>query len=168
MKIVLTAVSAFIGTNLDDIFILMLLFSQCKDKKQQQCVAAGQHMGIITLTFISILSAAGIKLLILKYIGLLGVIPVILGVKQWFEYRNANEDSINFNIADSSNIILNTAFITLSNGADNLGVYIPLFSGFGSVELLYTVIIFLIMTSFWCFLGKKISDLPVIDNFLSE
>ncbi len=48
------------------------------------------------------------------------------------------------------------ALITISNGADNIGVYAPLFSTLDQMELLLTILIFLIMTGIWCFLGHLI------------
>ena len=58
------------------------------------------------------------------------------------------------------------ALITIANGADNIGVYTPLFASFsaGQMMILYTVFAFMI--ALWCILAKRISDLPILNRFL--
>jgi len=46
--------------------------------------------------------------------------------------------------------------VTIANGGDNLGVYMPLFASMNSTGLFLTAIIFLIMVGVWCLFGFKL------------
>jgi cadmium resistance protein CadD (predicted permease) len=48
--------------------------------------------------------------------------------------------------------VLAVASVTIANGGDNLGVYIPLFASQMSAVPLY-VAVFAVMTAVWCALG---------------
>ena len=58
--------------------------------------------------------------------------------------------------------ILSVALVGVANGADNIGVYIPLFTGYSSIQVIVTIIVFVLMMAVWCFLGEKITDFPKI------
>ena len=58
--------------------------------------------------------------------------------------------------------ILSVALVGVANGADNIGVYIPLFTGYSSIQVIITIIVFVLMMAVWCFLGEKITDFPKI------
>ena len=58
--------------------------------------------------------------------------------------------------------------VTIANGADNLGVYIPLFSGFVPWQLLAAVCVFAIMTGLSCLLAAKLSRIAVLARFLKR
>lgn len=60
--------------------------------------------------------------------------------------------------------MLAVALVTIVNGGDNLGVYMPLFAGMDPFDLFLTAIIFLIMVGVWCFLGFKLVNNRVIGN----
>lgn len=177
------AVSAFIATNLDDLFILMVFFAH--PDYDSSSVIMGQYLGIIGIILICI------PVYLLKsfippfWLGLMGLIPLYLGLEQ---LCNLRENKINSDSSISDNNIFNeskknsnttneksdknkqtekntkykklawlsVASITITNGADNIGVYIPLFTNLSQVELLLTILIFLIMTGIWCLGGRFI------------
>jgi len=64
--------------------------------------------------------------------------------------------------------ILAVSLITISNGAGNLTVYIPLFTEYGTAELGITVLVFSLMTGLWCYIGYQIANLPIIKNKLER
>ena len=65
--------AAFIATNIDDIFILMLLFAQTNDRIEKGRVAAGQYLGMVVLTAVSLLGAFGLGYVPSYYIRYLGL-----------------------------------------------------------------------------------------------
>ncbi|MBQ8837296.1 MAG: cadmium resistance transporter [Clostridia bacterium] len=153
---VITSIVSFIGTNIDDIFILTLFFAQCK----ALTVVLGQYLGMGALVGVSLLGAFGLSFIPEGYIHWLGVIPILLGVKAIFDRR---EDE-----SKSGTGVFGIALITVANGADNIGVYIPLFAGYSLPESLLAVAIFAVMTALWCFLGKKLASLPWLSAFLQK
>ncbi len=57
--------------------------------------------------------------------------------------------------------MLAVAGVTLANGGDNLGVYIPLFSRVPRLVPLY-VAVFTIMTGVWCAAGYQLVNNPLL------
>ena len=58
-----TSIGAYIGTTIDDLFVLMLLFSQTEDMSHRKGILQGQSLGIGVLVAVSLLGAAGLQLL---------------------------------------------------------------------------------------------------------
>ena len=158
---ILLAAVSYVGTNLDDIFLLTLFFSEAKTKSARLCIILGQSLGILILYGVSVLGALGLSFLPEKYVGLLGVLPILLGIKAIFSHEDEAEGS-----KRSAGNALRVTLVALANGADNIGVYVPLFTGLSLAEIALTGIVFLVMTGLWCMLGKKLSDLPWLRRFL--
>lgn len=75
---IIIAFVSFASTNIDDIFILMLFFSQINNDMGKRHIVIGQYLGITLLTTISIIGALGISLIPSEYVGLLGLVPIYL------------------------------------------------------------------------------------------
>ena len=77
--LVAIGVSAFAATNIDDIFVLMLFFSSSSFPVRH--VILGQYLRIGLLIAISVVGSL-IALVVPTYvIGLMGVVPIAIGVK---------------------------------------------------------------------------------------
>ena len=81
MVIVLTSVLAFASTNIDDLFLLTLFFGDKRFKTRDICL--GQYLGIGMLLVISYLGVRLGSQVDIRYVGLLGVIPIYLGISQF-------------------------------------------------------------------------------------
>ena len=155
---ILTSMVAYISTNIDDIFVLMILLAQTGRKQR---LIAGHVLGVGLITLISMLGALGLQNLPLKYVGILGLVPIALGIKAWFQ-RNDEE------LEPKAVGLLSMAMITLGNGADNVGVYIPLFTGFSGMERICAVLIFIVMTVLWIFLANSLAEFPKIKGIIER
>ena len=163
------SITSFIGTNIDDIFINTLFFSEAKTRADNRNIVIGKYVSMGALILLSVLGAFGLQFLPQQYIGYLGLIPIGLGIKEIFvAITSRKTDEADETAEKSSNKTLNTALITMANGADNIGVYVPLFAGFTVWEILLTVCVFLILIAAWCFLGKLLANLPVIRNAIAK
>jgi cadmium resistance transport/sequestration family protein len=158
-----TSVIAFIATNVDDLFILMMLFVNVSRRLTNRDIYAGQFLGVIALIILS-LSGFLIGLIVpLPYIGLLGVFPIYLGIKEFFEKDDDDELAEEFTASNPSNTFisasaLHVAGITIANGGDNVGVYIPLFVSQRLDSLIIMITIFLIMTYGWLWVSKYLAN----------
>ena len=152
---VLASVAAYAGTNIDDIFILMLLLAQAP-KAERRRIAVGHCLGVGGITLLSLLGALGLQSLPLQYTGLLGLVPVFLGVRAWLQSGKGGEDAA----APRAVGTIGMAVVTLGNGADNIGVYIPLFAGFSWAQRLCAAAVFAAMTALWLYLGGRLAGLP--------
>lgn len=155
---IFTSIIAYISTNIDDIFMLIILLAQTKAKRK---LIAGHFLGVALLTVISMLGAFGLQNLPLKYVGILGLVPIGLGIKAWF---NRDDEETEAKAVD----LLSMAMITLSNGADNVGVYIPLFTGFFGAERIGAVLIFTAMTALWVWLANSLAEFPKIKAVIEK
>ena len=154
----LTSIIAYISTNIDDIFVLMLLLAQSKAKGR---MIAGHFLGVGLLTAISMLGALGLQNLPLKYVGLLGLMPIGLGIRAWFDRDDGEVEARSVGI-------VSMAVITLGNGADNVGVYIPLFTGYSGGERAGAVVIFAAMTALWVWLAGSLAEFPRIKAVIGK
>jgi cadmium resistance protein CadD (predicted permease) len=102
-------VSAFATTNIDDIFVLMMFFSSLTFPVRQ--VILGQYIGIGLLVAISALRSF-ISLVVPTYIiGLLGIAPIVIGVKKLVTLRKKNESNSKNTAQDKNN---NLAFAAVA------------------------------------------------------
>jgi cadmium resistance protein CadD (predicted permease) len=156
---------AFIATDIDDLFVLMLFFSSPKYHKWQ--VVVGQYVGIGALVAVSTLGSL-FALVVPQYIiGLLGIVPITIGVIRLLHLRNnsykSNEIKMPVNKWQNHLSILTVAGVTFSNGGDNIGVYTPLFAKYNSAfEVIYLSTLFLIMTAVWCIIAYYLVRHPLI------
>jgi cadmium resistance protein CadD (predicted permease) len=121
-------VSAFVVTNIDDLFVLMVFFSNRNFGKIQ--VILGQYLGISLLVILSTLGALISFVIPQSLIGLLGLVPITIGIIRLV--RPEKEENSLFETPDrkigrwSHLSTLTVAAVTFSNGRDNIGIYTPL------------------------------------------
>src|SRR5436190_18003173 len=100
----ITALIAFISSNIDDIFILMTLFAQAPLTLHRKHIITGQYLGIITLIALSLIGSLIGIFVPEYYIGLLGLVPIYLGGKKIYEnIKNKTDESEGFEIKDPQN-----------------------------------------------------------------
>ena len=159
-----TAILSFASTNIDDIFVLMILYAQVQNPKGMIQVIAGQYFGIGCLVTLSILGALGTQFIPHQYIGLLGVLPIFLGARSWLAYRNKENKT-----EEKAKIsFLSISLLTIANGADNIGVYIPVFSSYSPTDFIITIVVFIIMIALWCYFGFVLANYPYIKDKITR
>ena len=91
---VISGVTAFAATNLDDLFQLMLYFSRANNNPQRErSIILGQYLGFSVLVFISVLGYLGSLLIPRHYVGLLGILPILLGIRELLSLRQVEEQA---------------------------------------------------------------------------
>jgi cadmium resistance protein CadD (predicted permease) len=139
-------ITAFIASNIDDTFILIILFMT--PGLSARNVTVGQFLGIIILVAVSSLAVL-LSLAIPPFaIGFLGIIPIVIGVKRLLEYRENEAEAY----AQKGYLsFLSVAAVTVSYGGDDIGVFTPLFAKYnGIVEFSLLISLLMIMTGIWC------------------
>lgn len=163
------SVAAFIGTNIDDLIINTFFFSLVSGKKEIRGIVSGKYIGIGILMLISFIGSVGAKCIPVEYVRYLGFIPIGLGVKEIIfgvtEYENVDLCMGDFNTA---NLLWNVAIITIANGADNIGIYIPLFAGFSLNQLGVFFFVVMFMTAIWSALGYKVSRVSFYNSIINK
>jgi cadmium resistance protein CadD (predicted permease) len=152
------AFTTFAVTNVDDILLLTFYFASGRFKTRS--IVLGQYLGISALIIVS-LSALVIGAIVPdRWLAILGIFPIILGVKALI--TKINDDTPE--TAESNTPIVQVATVTIANGGDNLGVYMPLFAKTPLQILPIYIITFLLLTGVWCALGKYFVSHPLLKN----
>ena len=173
---VISGMTAFAATNLDDLFLLMLYFSRANNNPQREgSIILGQYIGFSVGVFISVLGYLGSLLIPRHYVGLLGILPILLGIRELLSLRRADEK-------DEQQIVKSTtrpsifhsrllkwvnpqassiAAVTVANGSDNLAVYTPLFAEGGVTPMVTIIVVLLLMVRVWCFIADWLAENPV-------
>lgn len=145
------AVAAFISTNLDDIFILMLFFADRRYPPRQ--ILAGHFLGITLLVALSVVGALVALLIPTEWIRFMGLLPIAIGLKQLYDLWRGKDDDDELpaeNRSGRSLYFLTVLSVTFANGGDNVGVYIPMFASLTVAKLVLTVLVFTLMSIIWC------------------
>ncbi len=148
----LTGVAAFAATNLDDLFLLVVLFAAGTGRARD--IVLGQYAGIAFLFAASVLASLASMAIAPAYLCLLGVIPVLIGMKQIVAGQAAGTG------APPRTAILSVAAATVANGGDNVGVYLPLFATSSAPAIITFGAVFTVMTGAWCLAARWLVHHP--------
>jgi cadmium resistance protein CadD (predicted permease) len=165
------ALVVYASTNIDDLLVLAVFFAD--PRVRLGAVIVGRFIGLAALVLAS--AAAALLALVIPagWIALLGVVPLFLGLRLLPALRGNREDEQSgaegLRPADAkdksrrgfTSQALSVAGVTLANGGDNLGVYIPLFATAPDAIAIY-VVVFAVMTAVWCALGYLVVNNPLI------
>jgi cadmium resistance protein CadD (predicted permease) len=72
--------TAFASTNIDDLFVLMLFFSQVDKNFRARHIIIGQYIGIGVLIVLGLIGSLSTSLFPRSFIGLMGVFPIVMGI----------------------------------------------------------------------------------------
>lgn len=165
---IFTAAAVYVATGIDYLVILILLFSQIK-KGQAKHIWIGQYIGTAIIIVVSLLVALGVSWLVPEQwvLGLLGLIPLYLGIRIWVKGEEEGEESDILSLFSSdrfNQLYLTVAFIVLASSADDFSIYIPYFTALDTVGILIAIIVFLIMVGVLCYVSYRLASL----DFVSE
>jgi cadmium resistance transport/sequestration family protein len=169
LQIALTSLIAFIATNLDDLVVLVLLFAQSANRSPNRIrpsqIVLGQYLGFAALILLSLPGFLGGQMVPKPWIGLLGLVPIGLALRSLLNPDDDDEAVQAVNLPTQPHLFLSpqtyaVAAITLANGGDNIGIYLPLFASFNLGSLLITLFVFFAMVGLWCALAHWLANYP--------
>ncbi|MGW3888678.1 cadmium resistance transporter [Micromonospora chokoriensis] len=149
------AAVVFAATDIDDIVILTLFFvaARTTGRPRPWQIVAGQYVGIGALALASAVVAAGLLVVPDPWTGLLGLLPIVLGIRA---LRRSDED-------DTPTVVTGTlgvAGVTIANGADNVAVYVPVFRALGVADSAVFLLVFVLLIAVWCAVGAWLGGHP--------
>ncbi|MDX2098359.1 MAG: cadmium resistance transporter [Leptolyngbyaceae cyanobacterium bins.59] len=181
----ITGFTAFAATNIDDLVILMVFFSQINDRFRPRHIVIGQYVGFVAL-LLACLPGFFSGLFIPKaWIGWLGLVPIAIGLKHLWD---GNEDTPSIQMVSQetkvdrsspenlfqrtsqlNSQIYHVAAVTFANGGDNIGIYVPLFASSNLLSLVIILGVFLGLVAVWCwvayFLTKHSAIAPLLSRY---
>jgi cadmium resistance protein CadD (predicted permease) len=139
----LTGIIAFAATNIDDMFVLTLFFSQTPGRRS---VVFGQYLGFTALIAISLVGFFGSRILPHEWIRFFGLVPIAIGIKKLLVKP---DDHVKRDGAS----VLDVALVTFANGGDNIGIYAPLFAISAAAQVIELLAVFYVLLGVWCVAG---------------
>jgi len=168
-------IAAFVSTNIDDLFILMVFFANPRFPVSQ--IVLGQYIGMGSLISVSLLGSLIALVVPRNLIGLIGLFPIAIGIKELLELRkksNNNDDKDNEEphkqrLQRSKKIAAYLPFLTVAavtfSGGEEIGIYASLFATNNEVSQIITLVsVIMVLTGFWCGLANYL----VNHSFLAD
>ncbi|BAZ32656.1 cadmium resistance transporter [Cylindrospermum sp. NIES-4074] len=172
-----TGLIAFSATNIDDIAILLLFFSQVNTNFRPWHIVTGQYLGFTVLVILSLPGFFGGLILPPQLIGLLGLLPMAIGISSLVnqEVESSAEVAVETELSEASIIAsfltpqtYSVAAVTVANGSDNISIYVPLFASSDLESVLIIIIVFFLLLAIWCYAAYQLSNQEVIANILTN
>ncbi|MCF4969327.1 cadmium resistance transporter [Nostoc sp. CMAA1605] len=178
VKAIVSGIVSFAATNLDDIIILMVFFSQVNANFRRRHIIIGQYLGFSAVILASLPGFFGGLIIPAAWIGLLGFIPIVIGISRLINLnRDENEvqtvsEELNSSPGRFAGVLApqtyQVAVVTFANGGDNIGIYVPLFASSNLLSLSIILSVFVILVSVWCYVAYQLTLHPVIARFLTR
>ena len=148
-------VASFAATNADDALLMLTFFGDRRFRARH--VFVGQALGIGLLVLLSLAGAALALALPERWIGLLGLLPIALGLRELSARRRVGDDepagvepSIGSRATGWQRAAA-VAGVAVANGGDNIGVYVPLFAARPPAQVALLLAVFAVMLTAWLF-----------------
>ncbi|MDB9458159.1 cadmium resistance transporter [Dolichospermum circinale] len=186
-NVFIEGIIAFTVTNIDDMMILLLLFSQIDSSFRKRHIFIGQYLGFFAIIMLSLPGFFGGLFIQREWLGLLGIIPIVLGMKQLINQQTESTESTevqtvnpdfprllhpnptwSFFLSIFHPNTYQVAAITIANSGDNISVYIPLFAGQNFVSLAIIIAVFLAMVGVGCGIAYLLTSQVTIGYILSR
>jgi cadmium resistance protein CadD (predicted permease) len=152
------SVTTFTATNIDDLFLLAVFSAK---RVPMRRVIVGQFLGFAGIVAISLIGLWAALTIPRAWFRVLGFLPLAVGIKHLFHmHKNGGQPASKFNV-------LSIAGITLTNGADNVGIYVPFFAI--SRSYLWMILsMYAVLLPVWCFSGKWLGGRPIALRFVDR
>jgi cadmium resistance protein CadD (predicted permease) len=163
IELLSVGLTAFVATNIDDLFILIAFFSKRSYPAVQ--IILGQYVGMGLLLGVSLFASLIALVIPHNFIGLVGLLPIAIGVKELLELRNAATVD---EYVDNNKVInrlsksrwrtylpfLVVVSVTFSGG-EEIGIYTSVFATYNDLlEIIIIVITVMVLTGVWCVIGS--------------
>ena len=160
--VALIALSAamFAATNLDGLFVLMAFYADPAHRGPQ--IVAGHYLGMGILFGASLALSLAALAVPPSAIGWLGLVPIGLGLKKLWDLHAGRgaQPAVPGNPGRGVPGALVVAAVTVANGGDNIGVYVPQFAIHSGRQVLVMGLVFAVFTGLWCALASAVLAHP--------
>jgi len=171
-----TGMTAFTATNLDDILILLLFFSQVNAVFRRRHIVFGQFLGFTALVLASLPGFFGRLIFPPDWIGMLGLLPIAIGLSRLLNPETDDSEG-EAELEQSENSFFSSflspqtysvAAVTVANGGDNIGIYVPLFASNTLESLAVILAVFFAMVGVWCYAAYRLIQMRAIADTLTR
>jgi len=154
LAVLSASVTTFAVTNIDDAFLLTFFFARRIPTRR---IVAGQYAGFAAIVGISLVAVVGALAMPHRWIHFLGMLPLAIGIRRLLKGRRTGAAQP----LASRESVASIALVTLSNGADNISVYVPFFV-MGRSSLWLILIAYAALVALWCLVGRWLGSHSLI------
>ena len=171
-----TGMTAFTATNLDDILILLLFFSQVNAVFRRRHIVFGQYLGFTVLVLASLPGFFSRLIFPPDWIGMLGLLPIAIGLSRLLN-PETDDSEVEAELEQSEKSFFSSflspqtysvAAVTVANGGDNIGIYVPLFASNTLESLAVVLTVFFGMVGVWCYAAYRLIQMQAIADTLTR
>lgn len=190
------AFAAGLATTFDDNIYLTAFFGEIGRSFRPIHVVVGEVIGFTALLAISLLGYGVGMALPSSTVGLLGILPIVIGIqnlievlKDWRQQQDETDPKQTPAKSRSSPDKPGTGFrsrkvtvwralrdrqtydvalVSISNGANNLSIYIPLFASLSFAKILVTIPVLYLFIATWLSLSYSLTRMPGISLVLNR
>ena len=152
-------VTSFLSTSLDNLLLFAFVL---QSQPRWKWFAA---LGYITACAVILTLSVGVALvggaLDGKYVGFLGAVPVVLGVRMlWAQYRGADADRQSHkerSFSSGPQLLFGTAALMLGNSGDSLALFLPLFIDTRPSYYLFLVLSYCLVAAVWILTAYRVA-----------
>jgi cadmium resistance protein CadD (predicted permease) len=160
LAVLSASITTFAATNIDDALLLTLFFARRIPTRR---IVAGQYAGFSAIVGLSLIGVWGALVVPHRWIHLLGALPLAIGIRRLFQAgRTDTEQPL-----ASTESVASIALLTLSNGMDNISVYVPFFV-IARSKLWMILMVYAALMALWCFFGRWLGERSLILRFVDR
>lgn len=163
------AVAAFVATNLDDVVVLTALFALAGGggPLRVRHVVAGQAAGLGALVVAAWIVAAGFVLVPEDLVGLLGLVPLALGILGLAALLREppGDDGPPAPVVGG---VAGVAALTIAGGADNIAVYVPFLANQDAGGIAVVVVTFAVLLAVWLAGARWLATRPPVARLIGR
>lgn len=169
---IITATVLYVATAVDLLVILLIYFAKANTKNEYKDIYIGQYLGSLILIIVSLFLAFVLNYVPEKWIlGLLGLIPIYLGIKVaiYDDCEGEKRAKKELNKKGLSKLVGTVVLVTVAScGADNIGLFVPYFVTLNSIELLTTLLVFVTLIFILVFTAQNLANIPGIGEVVEK
>jgi len=177
-------ISTAFATTFDDNLYLTAFFGKVNHAFRPKHIIIGEFLGFTTLVFASLPGFFGGLVIPHTWIGLLGFLPVAIGINHLLSRENDEEalQAVSFNLNytkpqwHKKSLIATlrdpqtyrVSAVSIANGGNNIGIYVPLFASSNLPSLGVILSVCYLTVGFWCFLSYNLTRNPLMVPVLAR
>jgi cadmium resistance protein CadD (predicted permease) len=127
--------------------------SRATGRPRRWQIWAGQYIGSAVLVIVSLAAATGLAVVPVGWLGLLGLLPLGIGLGKLVTAIQARRTGAQAPIAAVTGLP-GVAGITVANGGDNLAAYTTVFATLSGAATALTIAVFAVCVALWCAAGS--------------
>ena len=177
-------ISAAFATTFDDNIYLTAFFGKVNHTFHPKHIILGEFVGFTALVFASLPGFFGGLVLPEAWIGLLGILPIIIGISNLMSRNDDNTiQDVSVKLSNSvkpkrrKQSLLATlrdpqtyrvSAVTIANGGNNIGIYVPLFATTKLPSLGIILCVCYLSVGVWCLLSYNMTRNPLMAPLLAR